>query len=143
MQKGVYFAIMLLLIASQQATYADPPPFSDFQDGLTIEACKLSSEEPHISKHVPGTVNVTGRTTCKGLSAGRNLRVTVTLSRKDGGNTTPITKSSSGVGAVVVNVSMRCIWSRKQKEIEYIVKTIHKMSNGKTGITENGALLKC
>lgn len=138
----VFFAINI--VTSQTFATADPPPpISEFNDRLTIEFCKISSEKPHLSEHVPGTVNVTGRTVCSGISAGRNLRVTVTLTRKDGRNTTPITKSSTGVGKVIVNVAMPCIWSRKQSEIEYIVRTVHKVSNGKTGVTENGAFLKC
>ena len=138
------FLASIFFFIAQTPANAEPPPSSlEFPDRLVIEACILTSEKPHISKHVPGTVNVTARTVCKGISAGRNLQVTVTLIRKDGGNTNPITKSSRGVGSVVVNVAMPCIWSRRQSEIEYIVRTAHKMSNGKTGYTENGALLKC
>jgi hypothetical protein len=143
MNKALIVTISLLFFLSQNRAIAEPPVPGDFNDRLVIEACVLTSEKPHISQHVPGTVNVTGRTVCKGISAGRYLRVTVTLTRKDGGNTTPITKSISGSGTVVVNVAMPCIWSRKQADIEYIVRTVHKLSNGKTLTTENGALLKC
>jgi hypothetical protein len=103
----------------------------------------MTTEKPHYSKHVPGTVNVTARTICKGISAGRTLRITITLTRLDGGNTPPITKSISGSGSVVVNVAMPCKWSSRQPDVEYTVRTVHKMSNGKTGVTGNGALLKC
>jgi hypothetical protein len=144
MRKFTTIVVTIFFLSAQASAIAEPPPgYLDFQDRLVIEACILTSEKPHLSKHVPGTVNVTGRTVCKGISAGRNLQVTVTLTRKDGGNTSSITKSSRGVGSVIVNVAMPCIWSRKQTEIEYIVRTVHKMSNGKTGNTENGALLKC
>lgn len=143
MRKFTTLLVAIIFLPSQSSALADPPNISDFQDRLTIEGCKLTSEAPHISTHIPGTVNVTGRTVCKGVSAGRNLQVTVTLTRKDGGNSIPITKSSRGVGSVVVNVAMPCIWSRKQSDIEYIVMTIHKLSNGKTVTTENGAFLKC
>jgi hypothetical protein len=123
--------------------YADPPISNDFQDRLVIEGCRLTSEKPHVSVHVSGTVNVTGRTVCAGISAGRNIRVTVTLTRIDGGNTPPVTVSRSGSNSLTVNVAMPCIWSRNQAAIEYRVKTVHKMSNGKSGVTENGAFLKC
>ncbi len=137
------FMITSALFASQSTAMADPPGYIDAQDRLTIEACILTSEVPHVSTHVPGTVNVTGRTVCKGISAGRHLKVTVTLTRMDGGNTPPITKSSSGVGTVVVNVAMPCIWSRKQALIKYTITTTHRMSNGKISITKNKADLQC
>lgn len=140
------FATLLIVIAiasSQTSALADPPLYGEFEDRLVIEACILTSEIPHISKHVPGTVNVTGRTACKGISAGRNLRVTVTLTRDDGGKTPSITKSSTGAGTVVVNVAMPCIWKRKQAKINYIITTVHRMSNGKIGSTSNEKELPC
>lgn len=143
MRRSLVVLLSLFALLFLNSASAEPPVLGEFNDRVVLEACILTSETPHISKHVPGTVNVTGRTTCKGISAGRNLQVTVTLTRVDGGNTNPITRSSRGIGSVVVNVAMPCIWSRKQAEIEYIVRTVHRMSNGKKAITENGALLKC
>jgi hypothetical protein len=143
MRFKITFISALILVISQNPVLADPPIPLEPSDRLVIEACRLTSEEPHISQHVPGTVNVTGRTVCKGISAGRNLQVTVTLKRLDGGNTVPITRSSRGVGSVVVNVSMPCIWVRNQSEIKYIVKTVHQLSNGKAAVTSNEATLKC
>lgn len=144
MRKLGIILLITVFLSTETLALADPPPgYVDIQDRLVIEACIHTSEKPHISKHVPGTVNVTGRTICKGISSGRSLRVTVTLTREDGGNTLPITKSSSGVGAVIVNVAMPCIWKRKQSLIKYTITTTHKMSNGKTGKTRNKAELEC
>ncbi|CAN2186902.1 hypothetical protein MCEMRE182_00418 [Candidatus Nanopelagicaceae bacterium] len=144
MRKVGISLLILIPILSDCMAFAEPPPgYIEIQDRLVIEACTLTSEKPHISQHVPGTVNVTGRTICKGISAGRNLRVTVTLTREDGGNTLPITKSRTGVGAVIVNVAMPCIWQRKQSLITYTISTTHKMSNGKIGMTRNKAALEC
>ena len=142
MQRKFLFPFVLAL-SLPVAVHADPPVLDDFQDRLVIEGCRLTSETPHISKHVPETVNVTGRTVCKGISAGRSIRVTVTLTREDGGNTPPITKSSLGSGTVVVNIAMPCIWKRKQSLIKYTIRTTHKMSNGKVGRTSNKADLAC
>lgn len=143
MRKFMALVLAIITASSQTGAIADPPLYGEFEDRLTIELCVITSEVPHLSRHVPGTVNVTGRTVCKGISAGRNIRVTVTLRRLDGGNTPPITKSSSGVASVVVNVSMPCVWRRGDALIEYRIKTVHKVSNGKSGVTENGAKLKC
>jgi hypothetical protein len=143
MRKSITLTVLVTAIFLGANAHAEPPANIDTSDRVTIEACVLSSEKPHISSHVPGTVNVTARTVCKGISAGRNLKITITLVRKDGGNTLPITKSITGVGSVVGNISMPCIWVRKQAEIEYIVTTVHRMSNGKSATTRNGATLKC
>ena len=143
MRKSITLTVLVAAIFLGANAHAEPPANIDTSDRVTIEACVLSSEKPHISSHVPGTVNVTARTVCKGISAGRNLKITITLVRKDGGNTLPITKSITGVGSVVGNISMPCIWVCKQAEIEYIVTTVHRMSNGKSATTRNGATLKC
>lgn len=133
----------LLFLSSNTFALAEPPVISDLDSRLVIELCTMTTETPHYSKHVRGTVNVTARTRCKGISAGRHLRITITLTREDGGNTPPVTKSISGSGSVMINVAMPCIWSSRQPEIEYKVRTVHKISNGKTGVTGNGAFLKC
>lgn len=143
MKRNFILILIALSLAGQNSASAEPPIITDYQTRLVIEGCRLTSEKPHLSVHVPGTVNVTGRTVFAGISAGRKIRVTITLTRLDGGNTPPITVSRSGSKSLTVNVAMPCVWSRNQAEIEYRVRTIHKMSNGKSGVTENGAFLKC
>lgn len=144
MRKSLPIAIALLLITPQENSSAEPPPpGAEISDRVVIEACILSSEKPHLSAHVPGTMNVTGRTVCKGISAGRNLQVSVTLIRGDGGNTPPVTKSSRGSGTVIVNIAMPCIWRRGDAKVKYTITTVHKMSNGKSGKTSNKADLEC
>jgi len=148
MRSGMRRLILLISIVvlpiAQQNAFAEPPPgFTEYQEKLILEACILSSEKPHISEHVPGAVNVTGRTVCKGISGDRALQVNITLTRVDGGNTRPITKSKRGIGSVIVNVSMGCIWQSRQALIRYRVVTVHKLSNGKSRTTMNEALLKC
>jgi hypothetical protein len=144
MRKSLPLLVTLLLIISQSHSSAEPPlPGLEISDRVVIEACVLTSEKPHLSTHVRGTMNVTGRTVCKGISAGRNLQVSVTLIRSDGGNTPPITKSSRGNGTVIVNIAMPCIWRRGDAKVKYTITTVHKMSNGKSGKTSNKADLQC
>ena len=144
MRKSLPIAIALLLITSQSYSFAEPPPPGlEISDRVVVEACILTSEKPHLSTHVRGTMNATGRTVCKGISAGRNLQVSVTLVRNDGGNTPPVTKSSRGSGTVIVNIAMPCIWHRGDAKVKYTITTVHKMSNGKSGKTTNKADLQC
>lgn len=142
-QKKIILIVTALVFTAQNYALAEPPVITEYKERLIIEACRLSSERPHLSEHVPGTVNVTGRTVCSGISAGRKIRVTVTLTRLDGGNTPPITVSRTGSKNLIVNVAMPCVWSRNQAKIQYKVETKHKMSNGKVGITSNKAALAC
>jgi hypothetical protein len=145
LEKKVHISLVVIMLTLiSNSAIAEPPPAPiDINERLVIEACILTSEKPHISMHVPGTVNVKGRTICKGVSGERQIKVTVTLTRLDGGNTPPITKSKTGRSSLTVNVAMACIWSGNQSAIKYRVRTVHRMSNGKSGITENGATLKC
>jgi hypothetical protein len=144
MCRKILLATVLVFIFAQPSASAEPPPpISEPQERLVIEACILSSEIPHLSKHVPGTVNATARTVCKGISAGRVISIRITLIREDGGNTPPVTKSIRGTGSVIGNVSMRCIWQPRDALLVYTIKTVHKLSNGKTRTTMNEATLKC
>jgi hypothetical protein len=140
-----FLALILLLGLSLEPTiaYADPPVPDELNDRITIEACVLTSEKPHLSGHVPGTVNVSGRTTCKGISKTRVLSVAVTLTRSINGKNFSISKSAKGVGSVVVYVSMPCIWKSGNPIIKYTITTIHKLSNGKSELTGSKAELKC
>jgi hypothetical protein len=146
MHRKIVLATVMVLIFAQPSASAEPPPpppFNEPQERLVIEACVLSSEKPHLSRHVLGTVNATARTVCKGISAGRVLFIRITLTREDGGNTPPVTKSIRGTGSIIGNVSMRCIWQPRDALLVYTIKTVHKLSNGKTRTTTNDATLKC
>lgn len=137
----IIFAI--ILISPQNSALADPPVPIDVPDKLQIELCYLSSEIPHLSGHVPGTMNVSGRTVCKGISGSRVLSVKVTLKREFGAKSKEITKSARGTGSVIVYVSMPCIWKKGQPSIKYEVLTFHKLSSGKTALTGKVEYLEC
>jgi hypothetical protein len=58
MRKVSILIITNLLVTSLSSATADPPPAPvEIQDRIVIEGCRLSSEKPHISEHVPGTVH--------------------------------------------------------------------------------------
>ena len=135
--------LLILLTSNQQTVFAEPIDSFGPVDRIVIESCRLSSEKPHKSRHFPGTVNVSGRTTCIASSKGRALKVAVTLTRELGGNTFRVQRSATGFGQVIVNVSMPCIWQQRDAKIHYVVATTHKLSNGKVLRTENEADLEC
>lgn len=132
----------LLVVPTYFAT-AEPPTGTDVKSRLRVELCDHTSEVPHFSEHVPGTMNVSGRTVCRGTSKTWKVSVRVTLIRDDGGNTLPITKSSSGNGKAVVFISMPCTRKKNQAKVLYTVTTAHKVPTGQTYYTENEARLAC
>ena len=94
--------------------------------------CDGRSDFPHISSHVPGTVNVEALTECPG----KKVTVSTTLPRKlwwfiD----ESVTLTKSSFAQVKVNVSMKCKWKLGEKPIKYIVQSIHSDSNGEFGRT--------
>lgn len=136
--------ITIFTLGGPTLAIAEPPPNgSDFSSRLRVELCDHSSEIPHLSEHVPGTMNVSGRTVCRGNSKIWKVSVRVTVVRHDGGNTPKITKSASGNGKAIANVSMPCIWSRKQSKILYTITTVHTVPGGHTYYTENEERLEC
>ena len=88
-------------------------------------------------------MNVSGRTVCRGNSKTWKVSVRVTVTRHDGGDTPKITKSATGNGKVIVNVSMPCNWSRKQAKILYTITSEHTVPGGHTYYTENEKSLEC
>lgn len=144
MQKVVTLALTIVLTCTGGSAVAEPPPPGvDVKSRIQIEFCRHSSEVPHFSEHVPGTMNVSGRTTCIGTSKKWKVSVRVTVIRHDGGNTPPITKSISGIGRAIINISMRCNRSRKQARVLYTITTVHTVPSGDKFYTENEAFLSC
>lgn len=141
--KIISTTLIALLIAIMPTALAEPPVYTDVPTRLRVEFCDHSSEIPHFSEHVPGTINVSGRTICKGTSKNWKVSVRVTVIRHDGGNTPRITKSSSGNGKAIVNISMTCNRTRKQAKVLYTITTVHKVPTGQTYYTENEASLAC
>lgn len=144
MRRAATLALSLILICSGETAVAEPPPPGvDVKDRIQVEYCRHSSEVPHFSEHVPGTMNVSGRTTCIGTSKKWKVNVRVTVIRHDGGNTPPITKSISGIGRAIINISMTCNRSRKQARVLYTITTVHTVPSGEKFYTENEAFLSC
>ncbi len=140
---GVLGLSLFLIIAGGGAAAEPPPTGLEVKNRIQIKFCRHSSEIPHFSEHVPGTMNASGRTTCTGTSKNWRVSVRVTLVRDDGGNTPPVTKSISGNGRAVINISMPCNRSRKQARVLYTITTVHKVPSGEKFYTENEALLAC
>ena len=102
--------------------------------------CGGRSDYPHISKHFPGTVNVTALSECPG----KEVTVSTTLSRKgwwifrEGRNLT-----KSGFRRVIVNVALNCKWREGGAPIEYIVESVHYDKDGEFGRTRLRSFLNC
>jgi hypothetical protein len=140
------FSLFLTLGTSETST-AEPPPLPEdilklgllgylFDFGVQ---CEGKSDLPHISSHKPGTVNVQARTTC----VGKGVEITSRLTRIYKGTSSSVTKSNQGTGRTTVNVSMKCIWKKGTQKIRYEIYSVHRLSDGQIGYTQNYRELAC
>ena len=111
-----------------------------FEEANLGNGCGGRSDYPHISAHVPNTVNVTASTTCEGVQ----VSIETTLSRKGWFIfRESVTKKSSGFSKVSVNVSLPCKWRVGNPPIEYIVSSFHKEARGATATTAEHRFIRC
>jgi len=102
--------------------------------------CWGRSDYPHISTHVPRTVNVIAETVCPG---GR-VSVRTTLSRHGWlFFRQTASDSKTGNGSVRVNVAMNCKWISGEPLVEYVVESVHRDDTGASGVTRLHRFLKC
>jgi hypothetical protein len=138
---------LVLTFSGANNSMAEPPPLPEdilklgplknlFNFGVK---CEGKSDLPHISRHKPGTVNVQTRTTCPG----KGVEITSRLTRILKGKNFSVTKSNQGTGLTTVNVSMNCIWKKGTKKIRYEIYSVHRLSDGQIGYTQNYRELAC
>ena len=114
--------------------------FKTFDVTNLRKGCEGRTDNPHISTHVPGTVNVSASTKC----IGSQVTVETSLSRsgwfifRDS-----VTKKVSGESQVSVNVSLPCRWKPGKAPIEYVVISNHWESGGASAITRSHGFIKC
>jgi hypothetical protein len=140
--------LLLPLFVSQGNAIADPPIYTDPEKGIPgklsqrvnfFGVCFGRSDFPHLSTHVPGTVNAQAYTYCPG----QGVTVTSTLTRTYAGGETIVTRSKKGVGRVTVNLAFKCLWKSGQPRIQYALRSTHRLSDGSIGKTERTEKLKC
>lgn len=107
---------------------------------ILASECAGRSDYPHISTHVPRTVNVIAETICPG----RRVSVRTTLSHRGWlFFRETASDSKSGMGSVRVNVAMKCKWKSGESPIEYVVESVHRDETGASGVTRLHRFLKC
>lgn len=140
MRKLTTILITLFILSAQGSAIADPPVPTDFNERIAFPGeCYGRTDTPHLSMHVPGTVNVLARTYCPKTGVSINSR----LLRIYQGIEVEKTASKNGIGLVTVSISMKCIWKKGNPEIKYRIYSTHRLSNGRSGETKQEASLKC
>ena len=102
--------------------------------------CYGKSDFPHVSSHVPGTVNVVTRTICPG----KFVTVQGTLYRK-GWFIFRHSRSvyGSGTGKAQINVALPCTWKPGMKAVHYWFAGAHQAAGSYMGATGGQADLFC
>lgn len=102
--------------------------------------CYGKSDYPHLSTHVPGTVNVESRTVCPD----QFVTVRVVLYRK---GWLFLRHSSSsfktGTGLVQTNAALPCTWKDGMKRVHYWFTTTHQAAGSYMGEIKGEADLPC
>lgn len=136
----IIVSLLLIAFSLPSMVNAEPPIPIDLNERITFPgACYGRSDTPHLSMHVPGTVNVLARTYCPKTG----VSITSRLVRTFQGIEVEKTASKNGIGLVTVSISMKCIWKKGNPEIKYRIYSKHRLSNGSSGETEQRASLRC
>ena len=129
---GVFACIlsMTLIPASAQSLNDSTTTPAGFDSGLGKKVqldgdCFGRTDFPHISTHVPLTVNVHAVTHCPG----KKVTVRTVLLRHSWWIFNEVQRvEKSGFGDVEVNVSLPCKWKKGQRAIEYTAYSYHNDS---------------
>lgn len=90
-----------------------------------LKDCTGKTDYPHISKHVPGTVNVQATIKCPG----RDVSIVLSLTRVTlEGNKTSY-KSKIGNSKMTINAYLPCTW-KKGVPFRYIASAIYTEASG-------------
>jgi hypothetical protein len=102
--------------------------------------CWGRTDYPHISTHVPRTVNVIAETACPGGSV--SIRTTLWRAKwMFFRESISITKTD--LNSVRVNVALNCKWKVGDPPIEYFVVSVHQDNTGASGVTNLKRSLRC
>jgi hypothetical protein len=151
MKKYGYFSIVAGFVLIGIPVTLSSPTSSISTDGYSLQTrigekvilggeCSGRSDYPHISSHIPRTVNVIAETFCPG----REVSVRTTISRRGWlFLRETVSASKSGMSTVRINVAMKCKWKIGDPPIEYVVKSVHHEQTGASGATRLHRFLKC
>jgi hypothetical protein len=92
-----------------------------------MKDCTGKTDYPHLSKHVPGTVNVEATIKCPG----REVTIDLTLIRKTLKGRKEIHRSAIGNSKMTINVAMKCTWKRGVP-FRYIARAVYTEASGAT-----------
>jgi hypothetical protein len=97
-----------------------------YLEGVRIlKDCTGKTDYPHVSRHVPGTVNVEATIKCPG----RDVTIVLTLTRVTLKVNKTSYKSKVGNSKMTINASMPCTW-KKGVPFRYIASAIYTEAGG-------------
>jgi hypothetical protein len=135
------------LLISHSLISPSPSPVGSTENVVRVKSEKIKldpgctgrTDWPHISKHVPGTVNVTSQILCKG----HFVILKVTLIRINLSGALTKVANSSGRDKVTLNVSIPCTWRKGDKPFWYVVLANYSVDNGAHNYAQLQSEIKC
>lgn len=87
--------------------------------------CTGKTDYPHISRHVPGTVNVQATIKCPG----KDVVVALSLTRISLQGRKTLTRSKSGNGSLTLNAALPCSW-KNGPPFRYVASAVYTEATG-------------
>ena len=144
MRRNLLVTVVLIIAAPGIVVLAphkaSTPTFKEsYLKGVRIlRDCTGKTDYPHISKHVPGTVNVEATVKCPG----REVSIDLTLTRITLKGTTSVHRSVLGNSKMTINVAMKCTW-KKGAPYRYVASATYREAGGASAIHQTFADLEC
>lgn len=150
-KRNIFWLVLIPLLAIQVDFVRAQTNISPQNNSLIVEKlqssvthlgpeCYGKSDYPHLSSHVPGTVNVVSRTVCPG----RFVTVRVVLYRKGRLFLRHVSASfETGTGLAQTNASLVCTWKDGMKRVHYWFTATHQASGTYMGVTRGEVDLPC
>jgi hypothetical protein len=131
--KPLIFSIILGTVVSITSELGNQPDLkvveqfkeSQLAGARVLKNCTGKTDYPHLSKHVPGTVNVEATVKCPG----RSVNIALSLIRVSLGNSKTVTRNQHGFGTMTINLAMLCTWKRGVP-FRYIASAVYTEASG-------------
>ena len=126
---GIVFTMAITLSGASTSSVANKPVQTYKQSYLQgvriLKDCTGKTDYPHISKHVPGTVNVEATIKCPG----REVTIVLSLTRITLKSNKTSFKSKIGNSKMTINASLPCTW-KKGIPFRYVASAIYTEASG-------------
>lgn len=144
MRKNLLIATILVVgtpaLINSLPTQVTSPNFKEtyLKGARIMKDCTGKTDYPHLSRHVPGTVNVQATVKCPG----REVTIDLTLTRITLRGVRTVHRSALGNSKMTINVAMKCTW-KSGVPYRYVANAIYREAGGASAVHQTFTDLEC